>query len=806
MKKIISVFMIILMTISGFGTIPSSAHDLPSEDFSDYIQPVDNAVQQIVRNNCKHPLEENLMDNIKILYGWVCDNIDYKSDNDIWRTRDYYQLPSTTISKRSGDCEDQAILLVSLLRVAGISNDSIQVVIGFVSEIIGTKKNMGHAWVEIKESTDIQSNLVATPSSIGIEEWKGKEVVIHTNDGNIYSNFTTENLDLVQTAGYGERNGWIPLDTTMTDALTGWHVPFEFWMWFGYGNYLLFNLKIDMKSLKFYFDEETEASVYTSNGTFFNQYYPLRGEIIFGIENNGEETIYVSECCVKKKVGVKWETVYTQPDDSYFISGEGELKIDDRTVVPGDKREWSWNQTQSNGEDAESGEYCVVINYNVWNNWESSTGYALFSICPDYLIPLPTSPEALYIYTDKEIYAPDENVSITVQNIGVDSLFLIKWYVEKKSLSGIWEIVYESSIFSNYVLFPVNDTFVVAIPYNDTTLTVPSDGTVIGLPNATISIWGNDTAIIGNWTTIAPLLGNQSSGISITDSISNSNITGWIIEMPLINWSGGSSGWINYTTVTNGDAGLDTQISIGPDVDLTVVNFDIFSTDVTGTNDNSFTGKSLTFIEGGNWFYGASIDDLYGTPLTMLLPNQKLTWIWSQITSDGGESGLGEYRVNIEYDNSYVNSESFNIAFYLQLKETSVLGVESHLDDGRYIVCNLSENSLVGDGLSFPDSPYIYDGFLIDLENDGTYDVFQSIVTEKQTDVKQDDSENYLIDTDGDGHWDYTYDPVAGTTNSFIEKKESETSGKISWTILGIVSAVLVLLVVIVYFYKKQRL
>lgn len=36
--------------------------------------------------------------------------------------------------------------------------------------------------------------------------------------------------------------------------------------------------------------------------------------------------------------------------------------------------------------------------------------------------------------------------------------------------------------------------------------------------------------------------------------------------------------------------------------------------------------------------------------VTMLQPNQKLTWSWPQRTSDGEKTGFGEYRIKINYD------------------------------------------------------------------------------------------------------------------------------------------------------------
>lgn len=503
----------------------------------------------------------------------------------------------------------------------------------------------------------------------------------------------------------------------------------------------------------------SNVSLYTDKQT-----YSIGENVTIALENNEDEAIYFatsSHWSIQKDVNGNWETIIPK----------GVLPQVITQLDSGEKEESTWNQKDADGVQVGSGDYRVVVTYSMDDWTYTFTKYAYFSIGGNVISPL-------FVNIDRSIYAPDENVSIIAQNIGTDALSLKKWYVEKKTPSGTWETVYESSIFSDYVLLPINDTFVVTIPYNGTIVTVPPDETVIDLPNATISIWGNDTVIIGNWTTIAPLIGNQSSGISITDSISNGNITGWIIETPVINWSGGSSGWINYTTVTNGNT--------------------------TGTNNNLIIGKELTFVHGENLAVINGEKWTYPTSATMLLPNQKLTWTWPQITFDGDAPGFGVYRVKIEYGDKHVCSESFSIAYYLQFKE-SYLIEGSSLNETPLIVFNLSETpSLVTDELSFPDSIYLYDGFLIDYENDETYDAFQSLVYEKRTDVKQDDNENYLIDADGDGNWDYIYDPVAGTT-TFLKEEETVTP-ETSWImIVGAVIAIAIIAIV-VFLYKKKNI
>jgi transglutaminase-like putative cysteine protease len=80
------------------------------------------------------------------LRNWVGDNIQYKHDNEVYGVPEYWQFGKETISLRTGDCEDFAILLCSLLRSAGYSPNDVYVV-------IGKNQNGYHAWVKINLDT-----------------------------------------------------------------------------------------------------------------------------------------------------------------------------------------------------------------------------------------------------------------------------------------------------------------------------------------------------------------------------------------------------------------------------------------------------------------------------------------------------------------------------------------------------------------------------------------------------------------------------------------------------------------------------
>ena len=62
---------------------------------------------------------------------------------------EFWQLPRETIEWGKGDCEDQAILLCTLMRVIGVPASDVRVVVGLVSLGGGT----AHAWTEFKLGT-----------------------------------------------------------------------------------------------------------------------------------------------------------------------------------------------------------------------------------------------------------------------------------------------------------------------------------------------------------------------------------------------------------------------------------------------------------------------------------------------------------------------------------------------------------------------------------------------------------------------------------------------------------------------------
>jgi len=94
-----------------------------------YITPNDPtvklAVQDILNSSWRWAYND-----FNALRQWVSTHVNYASDEKVHSVTEYWQLPSETLELRSGDCEDFAILLCTLLRANGVPADQVYVAVG----------------------------------------------------------------------------------------------------------------------------------------------------------------------------------------------------------------------------------------------------------------------------------------------------------------------------------------------------------------------------------------------------------------------------------------------------------------------------------------------------------------------------------------------------------------------------------------------------------------------------------------------------------------------------------------------------
>ena len=84
---------------------------------------------------------------------WVEANITYADDLVTYKALEYWALPTMTMRRGQGDCEDGAFFQASLMLAAGVNPDRVRVYGGFVSA--GTNASTGgHAWLAYKRESD----------------------------------------------------------------------------------------------------------------------------------------------------------------------------------------------------------------------------------------------------------------------------------------------------------------------------------------------------------------------------------------------------------------------------------------------------------------------------------------------------------------------------------------------------------------------------------------------------------------------------------------------------------------------------
>jgi PKD repeat protein len=135
MKKIVSIVLVLSIILSNVLMIlpQVKAHDLPDElHLGYYITPNDAEVINVAQIICGSDFGKTdfwtVRSNVENLYHWVAGsvphgipkNIHYMNDQDYWGVPDYWQLSNTTLNLKHGDDEDQAILLASLIKAAGV--------------------------------------------------------------------------------------------------------------------------------------------------------------------------------------------------------------------------------------------------------------------------------------------------------------------------------------------------------------------------------------------------------------------------------------------------------------------------------------------------------------------------------------------------------------------------------------------------------------------------------------------------------------------------------------------------------------
>jgi predicted transglutaminase-like cysteine proteinase len=141
MKRTIPVALLLTMLIGG-SILPAGCHQGFSHQPSTINQmkllvtPQDPTVTQALQEALATPdtsvsdAPSTIVSNINKMRLWVFSNIKQASDDALHGVNDYWQTPTETLSLKAGDCEDFAILMVSIMRAYGAPQDQVYVAIG----------------------------------------------------------------------------------------------------------------------------------------------------------------------------------------------------------------------------------------------------------------------------------------------------------------------------------------------------------------------------------------------------------------------------------------------------------------------------------------------------------------------------------------------------------------------------------------------------------------------------------------------------------------------------------------------------
>jgi len=122
-------------------------------DYSGYLEFPSSHIQALAMS-IVDPTDTNDVKAYKIML-WVQENIKYKTDMVNWGKPEYWAHPTETLALMSGDCEDGAFLMHSLMLNAGIPWNHVMTYGGLVKA--GENAPLGgHGWTVYKRETDNQ--------------------------------------------------------------------------------------------------------------------------------------------------------------------------------------------------------------------------------------------------------------------------------------------------------------------------------------------------------------------------------------------------------------------------------------------------------------------------------------------------------------------------------------------------------------------------------------------------------------------------------------------------------------------------
>ncbi len=171
--------------------------------------------------------------------------------------------------------------------------------------------------------------------------------------------------------------------------------------------------------------------------------------------------------------------------------------------------------------------------------------------------------------------------------------------------------------------------------------------------------------------------------------------------------------------------------------------------------------------------------------------------------------GDGIYGYGVSPVHAYVSAGTFTVI--LTVKDTNNLqaidttSVMIILDENRNNISDIMDQAIGADITQTDLRSVSINGvlyYLVDTNHDGISDAFYNPTTNKKTILGEQD-EKQLIDIDGDGHWDYLYDPVLGSTTPYVENISALES---PWFSVALSVIIFIVILLVVWLYKTGRI
>ena len=321
-----------------------------------------------------------------------------------------------------------------------------------------------------------------------------------------------------------------------------------------------------------------------------------------------------------------------------------------------------------------------------------------------------------------------------------------------------------------------------------------------GISSYIVKIDNGEEIEIGNvqqWTSTSVLEdGNHTFYVKAIDGASNPGTYGscsFIIdttitgEPPEANAGGPYTGLNNQTVVFDGSSSTD-DISIknftwdfgdgnfgyGPYPNHIYQDVADYNVTLTVRDDDGLTDTDTTIIkilldsDGDGW--SDTIEKSYDTN-TSDPDNKPIDTDYDGIPDD--DSPDGNYTGDSDDDNDLIND---------------------------YTELNLGSDPL--NNLDVKQIKQIEGGFVVDIDNDEIHDRFYNSNSGIITTINVKDDGTYLLDINGDGKWDYIYNPLSDSIESYEEK----SSDDFPWIPLIIGFIILIIIVTIFLLFKTGYL